>query len=480
MMIEREVRWKVRKGASNPALVGKFQGVESLESLKETFDNTAKPIQMWSAAEEIKEFDDEDEAGNNSEEVNYKKKKKKQRWRRKPEEKIYLQDAATSNNMSLSSSNIPSLNFSGTSENVQLSTSGGKSRYVLLQIQKRPIALGSDELQTEVDIIPVDDWITFKKQSKGREVSLNSIDDDYDRMDANRKAANKKYRAISTAMNKHVNDDDNDGIGAFGEGNAKAHKKMSEGKKGRIQIYMDPIRDDIQMTTAMEDWEQSHNNIGEMEQVSDDDAEAADEEQANILANDVLVGGKLEEESLFGSSEDDSSDDDDENDGTFVGSGTEMKDMLRASKEQQEKLERDLVKQSSQMSQSQSSTSLSQRGSKGKRSRDGDDDSAGGSGKRIRSSSPTSDSGSEIDSNTKKVRTTVPLTEAGLRAYMATVPGGKIAFSKIFKKFTKSIKALEKQKKGSGKAALTDLMKKYMRKVEDPTMGTVYELSYKV
>ena len=33
----------------------------------------------------------------------------------------------------------------------------------------------------------------------------------------------------------------------------------------------------------------------------------------------------------------------------------------------------------------------------------------------------------------------------------------------------------------SGKGALLmDWMKKYMRKVEDPTMGTVYELSYKV
>lgn len=476
-MTEREVRWKVRKGSSNAALVGKFQGVQDLETLKETFDNTAKPIQMWSAAEEIKEFDDEDEGGSNSEEFNYKKKKKRQRWRRKPEEKIFLQDAATSNNLSLTSSNIPSLNFSGTSENVQLSTSGGKSRYVILQIQKRPIALGSEVLQTEVDIIPVDDWITFKKQSKGREVSLNAIDDDYDRMNADRKTANKKYRAISTAMSKHVNDDD-EGVGAFGEGNAKAHKKVGEGKKGRIQIYMDPIRDDIKMTTAVEDWEQSHNNIGEMEQVSDDDAEAADEEQANILANDALVGGKLEEESLFGSSEEDSSDEDEDNDGTFIGSGTEVKDMLRANKEQQEKLDRDLAIQSSQLSQS----SLSQKRSKGKRSRnEGDDDGSADHGKRIRSSSPMSDSGSEVDcGKTKKSRVLLPLTEAGLREYMATVPGGKIAFAKIFKQFTKSIKVLENQKKGSGKGALMDLMKKYMRKVEDPTMGTVYELSYKV
>ena len=83
-----EIKWPVRK-VGNPLILGKFVGVDDIEQLKASLEEAEKPVKMYSAVEEIKEFDEDNEK-EESDWAARRREKKRMKFRRRPEEKIYL------------------------------------------------------------------------------------------------------------------------------------------------------------------------------------------------------------------------------------------------------------------------------------------------------------------------------------------------------------------------------------------------------
>lgn len=253
----------------NRPLLGRFNESELIALDNEEL--VQKPIKLYSKQEEIKEDEEEEDIVKDSA---YWAKRKKSRRKYQAKKQYFLEDSS----LSLSTGK-PSFRYEGDIADVNMQISDTVDvpeedrelfRYAILQVTTRsavdvatssaastaatggpkvkPMGSGSSATSAQaaaqaqqqqvrvVNIIPVGDWVNFRKPSaKSSDVFLEQVDEAIEDAAKAREKANKKYKAIANALSR-------DQVQV--EGAAEIHGK-NKPKGGSRRKLVDSLRDVI-------------------------------------------------------------------------------------------------------------------------------------------------------------------------------------------------------------------------------------------
>jgi len=294
----------------NRPLLGRFSDPVAL-------DKVIQPVKLYSQQETILEDEADDDIVKDGA---YWAKRKKHRRTFHSKKEYFIEDSSIS-----ASTGKPSFRFEGGVADVNIHTGGSEAnddrdlfRYAILQVttrQAQPTGGASSSSSSVapaatpvVNIIPVGDWVNFKKPSvKSADTFLEQVDEEIELHAKEREKANKKYKAITSVLSQGKGQVEGASeIHYFGKGKARGGNK----RKMIESLSMDNddderVRDDDGegvgvgfkkvggMFSHAEDEDQGGGNNAREQQENKDDGDIDFQEQ---FANDEVLEGIAQEQ----------------------------------------------------------------------------------------------------------------------------------------------------------------------------------------